>query len=51
MLKDARRGRGDSGDTVPHAVEREIEDIDALIDEAGGNRRRAQPGGEPPRQA
>jgi pimeloyl-ACP methyl ester carboxylesterase len=31
-----RRGRGDSGDTPPYAVEREIEDIDALIDEAGG---------------
>lgn len=31
-----RRGRGDSGDTQPFAVEREIEDIDALIDEAGG---------------
>jgi pimeloyl-ACP methyl ester carboxylesterase len=32
-----RRGRGDSGDTVPYAVEREIEDLDALIDEAGGS--------------
>jgi len=31
-----RRGRGDSGDTPPYAVEREIEDIDALIDAAGG---------------
>lgn len=31
-----RRGRGDSGDTPPYAVEREIEDIEALIDEAGG---------------
>ncbi len=31
-----RRGRGDSGDTAPYAVEREIEDIDALIVEAGG---------------
>jgi pimeloyl-ACP methyl ester carboxylesterase len=31
-----RRGRGDSGDTQPYAVEREIEDIDAVIDEAGG---------------
>jgi pimeloyl-ACP methyl ester carboxylesterase len=31
-----RRGRGDSGDTPPYAVEREIEDIDALIDESGG---------------
>ncbi len=32
-----RRGRGDSGDTLPYAVEREIEDIDALIDAAGGS--------------
>lgn len=31
-----RRGRGDSGDTLPYAVEREIEDIDALISYAGG---------------
>jgi pimeloyl-ACP methyl ester carboxylesterase len=31
-----RRGRGDSGDTLPYAVEREIEDIQALIAEAGG---------------
>ena len=31
-----RRGRGDSGDTPPYAVEREVEDIEALIDEAGG---------------
>jgi pimeloyl-ACP methyl ester carboxylesterase len=32
-----RRGRGESGDTLPYAVEREIEDIDALITEAGGS--------------
>jgi pimeloyl-ACP methyl ester carboxylesterase len=32
----ARRGRGLSGDTLPYAVEREIEDIEALIVEAGG---------------
>lgn len=32
-----RRGRGDSGDTAPYAVAREIEDIAALIDEAGGS--------------
>src|SRR5215469_3096057 len=31
-----RRGRGDSGDTRPYAVAREIDDIEALIDEAGG---------------
>ena len=32
-----RRGRGDSGDTQPYEVEREIEDIAALIQEAGGS--------------
>src|SRR2546430_14869956 len=32
-----RRGRGDSGDTAPYAVEREIDDLDALIREAGGS--------------
>jgi pimeloyl-ACP methyl ester carboxylesterase len=32
-----RRGRGDSGDTAPYAVAREIEDIDALIGAAGGS--------------
>jgi len=31
-----RRGRGDSGDTRPYAVEREIEDLAALLDVAGG---------------
>ncbi len=31
-----RRGRGKSGDTQPYAVDREIEDIEAVIDEAGG---------------
>jgi pimeloyl-ACP methyl ester carboxylesterase len=31
-----RRGRGDSSDTLPYSVEKEIEDIEALIDEAGG---------------
>jgi pimeloyl-ACP methyl ester carboxylesterase len=31
-----RRGRGDSGDTLPYAVEREIEDLEALIEHAGG---------------
>jgi pimeloyl-ACP methyl ester carboxylesterase len=31
-----RRGRGDSTDTAPYAVEREIEDIEALIDAVGG---------------
>jgi pimeloyl-ACP methyl ester carboxylesterase len=32
-----RRGRGDSGDTAPYAVEREIEDLAAIIDAAGGS--------------
>lgn len=32
-----RRGRGDSGDTKPYAVEREVEDIEGLIKEAGGS--------------
>ncbi len=32
-----RRGRGESTDTLPYAVEREIEDIEALINEAGGS--------------
>jgi pimeloyl-ACP methyl ester carboxylesterase len=32
-----RRGRGDSTDTLPYAVEREVEDLEALIEEAGGS--------------
>jgi pimeloyl-ACP methyl ester carboxylesterase len=32
-----RRGRNESGDTLPYAVAREIEDIEALIDDAGGS--------------
>lgn len=32
-----RRGRGGSGDTEPYAVAREVEDIESLIDEAGGS--------------
>ncbi|MEH1029290.1 alpha/beta hydrolase [Micromonospora profundi] len=32
-----RRGRGDSTDTQPYAVEREVDDLAALIDEAGGS--------------
>jgi pimeloyl-ACP methyl ester carboxylesterase len=31
-----RRGRGESGDTLPYAVDREIDDIEVLIDRAGG---------------
>jgi pimeloyl-ACP methyl ester carboxylesterase len=36
VLDYDRRGRGDSTDTQPFSVEREIEDIEALIDAAGG---------------
>ncbi len=32
-----RRGRGESADTLPFAVEREIEDLEALLAEAGGS--------------
>ncbi|GAB3465694.1 alpha/beta fold hydrolase [Actinophytocola sediminis] len=32
-----RRGRGASGDTAPYEVAREIEDLDALIADAGGS--------------
>src|ERR1700716_1534312 len=32
-----RRAHGESGDTPPYAVEREIEDIDAVIQAAGGS--------------
>ena len=32
-----RRGRGESGDAAPYAIEREIEDLDALIAQAGGS--------------
>jgi pimeloyl-ACP methyl ester carboxylesterase len=31
-----RRGRGDSGDTPPYAVEREVDDLEAVIGAAGG---------------
>jgi pimeloyl-ACP methyl ester carboxylesterase len=37
VLNYDRRGRGDSGDTAPYAVEREVEDIGVLIGEAGGS--------------
>jgi pimeloyl-ACP methyl ester carboxylesterase len=37
VLNYDRRGRGDSGDTPPYAVEREVEDIAAVIDAAGGS--------------
>jgi pimeloyl-ACP methyl ester carboxylesterase len=32
-----RRGRGDSGDTPPYAVEREVQDLQAVIDAARGS--------------
>ncbi|MBE1564610.1 alpha/beta fold hydrolase [Nonomuraea africana] len=32
-----RRGRGASGDTRPYAVRRELEDLDAIIETAGGS--------------
>ena len=35
----ARRGRDESGDTGPYAVERELEDLAALIGQAGGSAR------------
>src|SRR5512138_3297193 len=31
-----RRGRGESGDTTPYSVEREIEDLEGVIAAAGG---------------
>ena len=31
-----RRGQGDGGDTAPYAVEREVEDIGALLNQACG---------------
>jgi pimeloyl-ACP methyl ester carboxylesterase len=32
-----RRGRGESQDTMPYAIEREIDDLAAIIDQAGGS--------------
>jgi len=37
VLNYDRRGRGQSSDIKPYAIDREIEDIDALIDHAGGS--------------
>src|SRR5215475_14455788 len=37
VLTYDRRGRGDSGDTPPYSVAREIEDVAAVIDAAGGS--------------
>jgi pimeloyl-ACP methyl ester carboxylesterase len=36
VLNYDRRGRGESGDTLPYSVEREIEDLEAMISAAGG---------------
>ncbi len=37
VLTYDRRGRGDSGDTQPYSVAREIEDVAAVIGEVGGS--------------
>jgi pimeloyl-ACP methyl ester carboxylesterase len=37
VLNYDRRGRGDSGDTMPYAVQREIDDLAALLTAAGGS--------------
>lgn len=37
VLTHDRRGRGDSGDEATYAIERELEDLDAVIREAGGS--------------
>ncbi len=37
MYNYDRRGRGDSSDTLPYSIDREIEDIEAMIDAAGGS--------------
>jgi pimeloyl-ACP methyl ester carboxylesterase len=37
VLNYDRRGRGDSGDTLPYAIEREVEDIDAVIGATEGS--------------
>src|SRR5690606_24693556 len=36
VINYARRGRGESGDTPPYAVRREVEDLDALVAEVDG---------------
>jgi pimeloyl-ACP methyl ester carboxylesterase len=37
VLNYDRRGRGPSGDTPPYVIEREIEDIEAMLEAAGGS--------------
>jgi len=36
VLTYDRRGRGQSGDTPPYSIEKEIQDLNALIDHHGG---------------
>jgi pimeloyl-ACP methyl ester carboxylesterase len=37
VLTYDRRGRGESSDTAPYSIEREVEDLQALIEVAGGS--------------
>ncbi len=37
VLSYDRRGRGDSEDTAPYAIEREVQDLSALVTAAGGS--------------
>jgi pimeloyl-ACP methyl ester carboxylesterase len=37
VIRYDRRGRGESTDTPPYAVDREVDDLQALIDAAGGS--------------
>jgi pimeloyl-ACP methyl ester carboxylesterase len=37
VLTYDRRGRGDSSDTTPYSIEREVEDLRALLEVAGGS--------------
>ncbi len=37
VLTYDRRGRGESGDTAPYSIEREVEDLQAIIEAAGGS--------------
>jgi alpha-beta hydrolase superfamily lysophospholipase len=37
VLNYDRRGRGDSGDSAPYEIQREVEDLDAVIAAAGGS--------------
>ena len=32
-----RRGRGDSGNTLPYSIDREVDDVEAMINAAGGS--------------